>query len=124
MFHYFENFDNQILNLWEEENKVANEYGTKIHNLLEEYLKRNKFYFPKDDNEREILNSYDELNKIPRFMEYVNAHNDVITEYNKKILDFDSTFIASIFSSSAYALGVKGIGGTSRNGNGNGQKKQ
>jgi len=26
--------DNQILNLWEEENKVANEYGTKIHNLL------------------------------------------------------------------------------------------
>ena len=54
--------DNQILNLWEEENKVANEYGTKIHNLLEEYLKRNKFYFPKDDNEREILNSYDELN--------------------------------------------------------------
>ena len=44
--------------------------------------------------------------------------------HDKKILDFDSTFIASIFSSSAYALGVKGIGGTSRNGNGNGQKKQ
>ena len=46
---------------------------------------------------------------------------------DKKILDFDSTFIASIFSSSAYALGVKGIGGTGRNGNGNGNgttKKQ
>lgn len=54
--------ENQILNLWEEENRVANEYGTKIHNLLEEYLKRNKFYFPKDDNEREVLNSYDDLN--------------------------------------------------------------
>jgi len=33
----------------------------------------------------------------------------------------DSTFIASIFSSSAYAMGVKGIGG--RNGNGNTPKK-
>ena len=54
--------ENQILSLWEEENRVANEYGTKVHNLLEEYLKRNKFYFPNDDDEREILNSYDELN--------------------------------------------------------------
>lgn len=54
--------ESQILTMWEEENKVANEYGTRIHNLLEEYLKRNRFYFPKNDEEREILNSYDELN--------------------------------------------------------------
>lgn len=53
--------ENEILDLWEEENKTANEYGTKVHNLLEEYLKRNKFYFPEDDDEREILNSYDDL---------------------------------------------------------------
>ena len=43
--------------------------------------------------------------------------------HDKKILDFDSTFIASIFSSSAYATGVKGIGGRNGNGNGNGTKK-
>ena len=42
--------------------------------------------------------------------------------HDKKILDFDSTFIASIFSSSAYAMGVKGIGGRNGNGNGNGKK--
>jgi hypothetical protein len=54
--------ENEILDLWEEENKSANEYGTKVHNLLEEYLKRNKFYFPENDDEREILNSYDDLN--------------------------------------------------------------
>lgn len=54
--------ENEILVMWEEENRIANEYGTKVHNLLEDYLKRNKFYFPKNDEEREILNSYDELN--------------------------------------------------------------
>ncbi len=43
--------------------------------------------------------------------------------HDKKILDFDSTFIASIFSSSAYAMGVKGIGGRNGNSNGNGTKK-
>ena len=32
----------QILDLWEEENRTANEYGTKVHNLLESYLKNNK----------------------------------------------------------------------------------
>ena len=44
--------------------------------------------------------------------------------HDKKILDFDSTFIASIFSSSAYAMGVKGIGGRNGNGNGNGIAKK
>ena len=48
---------------------------------------------------------------------YINIHD-------KKILDFDSTFIASIFSSSAYAMGVKGIGGRNGNGNGNGNAKK
>ena len=44
--------------------------------------------------------------------------------HDKKILDFDSTFIASIFSSSAYAMGVKGIGGRNGNGNSNGNAKK
>ena len=44
--------------------------------------------------------------------------------HDKKILDFDSTFIASIFSSSAYAMGVKGIGGRNGNKNGNGTAKK
>ena len=38
--------------------------------------------------------------------------------HDKKILDFDSTFIASIFCSSAYAMALKVFG--VRNGNGNG----
>ena len=52
----------QILDYWEEENRVANEYGTKIHNILETYLKKKKFYFPTDVEEQEIINAYDELN--------------------------------------------------------------
>tara|TARA_B000000609_G_scaffold50111_1_gene36690 strand:- start:190 stop:369 length:180 start_codon:yes stop_codon:yes gene_type:complete len=40
--------------------------------------------------------------------------------HDKKILDFDSTFIASIFSTSAASLGLKGIGGGRLSGNGNG----
>tara|TARA_B100000214_G_scaffold262311_1_gene193810 strand:+ start:572 stop:742 length:171 start_codon:yes stop_codon:yes gene_type:complete len=44
--------------------------------------------------------------------------------HDKKILDFDSTFIASIFSTSAASLGLKGIGGGRLNGNGNGNSKK
>ena len=53
--------ERQILDLWEEENRIANEYGTKVHNLLETYLKNNKFLFPDDEDEKIILDSYDEL---------------------------------------------------------------
>ena len=54
---------------------------------------------------------------VPLSCNYIKIHD-------KKILDFDSTFIASIFSSSAYAMGVKGIGGRNGNGNGNGNAKK
>lgn len=53
--------EGEILSLWEEENRTANEYGTKVHNLLEDYLKKNKFLFPDDEEEKIILDSYDEL---------------------------------------------------------------
>jgi hypothetical protein len=53
--------ENEILTLWEDENRSANEYGTKVHNLLEDYLKKNKFLFPDSEEEKEILDSYDEL---------------------------------------------------------------
>lgn len=53
--------ENEILDLWEEENRTANEYGTKVHNLLEDYLRKNKFLFPDDEDEKQILESYDEL---------------------------------------------------------------
>lgn len=51
----------QILSLWKEENRIANEYGKKIHDLLEVYLLNKRMYFPKDDWEREVLDAYDEL---------------------------------------------------------------
>jgi len=50
-----------ILESWERENKVANDYGTMVHNLLEDYIKKNRFYFPTDQNHKNILNAFDEL---------------------------------------------------------------
>lgn len=51
----------QILDHWQQINDEANEYGTRVHELIETYLLSNKFYIPKDDFERRVLDAYEEL---------------------------------------------------------------
>ena len=52
----------QILDYWQMLNDEANEYGTKVHNIMEKYLLANKWYYPKDDEEgqfeQKVIDSY------------------------------------------------------------------
>lgn len=52
----------QILEHWHMLNDVANEYGTKIHELIEEYLFKHKLLFPTAELDIKILKAYDNLN--------------------------------------------------------------
>lgn len=56
----------QILDYWQQLNDEANEYGTKVHDIVERYLLANKWYFPKDDEagqfEQKVIDGYDALN--------------------------------------------------------------
>lgn len=51
----------QILDYWHFLNDEANEYGTKIHELIEEYLFKHKVLFPTEELDKRILKAYDEL---------------------------------------------------------------
>ena len=52
----------QILDYWQMLNDEANEYGTKVHNIMEKYLLANKWYYPKDNEEgqfeQKVIDSY------------------------------------------------------------------
>jgi hypothetical protein len=50
-----------ILEEWHRLNAVANEYGTMIHELIEEYLHKHKLLFPSDPFQKKILRAYDAL---------------------------------------------------------------
>lgn len=52
----------QILDYWQEINDEANEYGTYIHELIEKYLLKNKWYFPKDDFEKKVIAEFNKIN--------------------------------------------------------------
>ena len=56
----------QILDYWQQLNDEANEYGTKVHDIVERYLLANKWYFPKDDEvgrfEQKVIDGYNALN--------------------------------------------------------------
>lgn len=56
----------QILDYWQQLNDEANEYGTKVHNIVEEYLLKNKWWFPDTDTEegvftQKVIDGYDAL---------------------------------------------------------------
>lgn len=51
----------QIIEEWQWLNDQANEYGTKVHEIVETYLLNNKWYFPKDDFEKAVIEAYDRL---------------------------------------------------------------
>ena len=51
----------QIVEYWEAINTEATDYGTSVHELLEEYLMKDKWLFPKGDLERAVLAGYHDL---------------------------------------------------------------
>lgn len=53
---------NRIVDYWQEINDEANEYGTSVHELIETYIMKNKWYFPKDEKEKKILSEFNKLN--------------------------------------------------------------
>lgn len=51
----------QILDEWQRENDEANAYGTMVHEIVEDYLMANKFYFAKNPFEQAVIDAYNEL---------------------------------------------------------------
>lgn len=57
----------QILDYWQQLNDEANEYGTKVHNIVEEYLLKNKWWYPDTSTEeglfqQKVIDGYNALN--------------------------------------------------------------
>ena len=51
----------QILDYWQFLNDEANEYGTKVHEMIEEYLLKDKFLFPSDPLHQKVIEAYEGL---------------------------------------------------------------
>jgi hypothetical protein len=54
----------EILFRWKEINRIAIEYGKKVHSIMERhFLDKQKLYIPRDDFERTVLSQFKELLK-------------------------------------------------------------
>jgi len=51
----------QILDYWQMLNDEANTYGTMVHDIVEKYLKSDKWWFPKDELTQKVINGYENL---------------------------------------------------------------
>jgi hypothetical protein len=52
----------EVLDEWKEINRIAIEYGKKVHTIMERYLlSKSKFYIPRDDFERTVLLEFDKI---------------------------------------------------------------
>jgi len=51
-----------ILLEWKRINDEANVYGTNVHELIETYLLKDKFFFPKEDFDKAVIQAYKDLN--------------------------------------------------------------
>lgn len=90
--HYQNMSQQEILTEWKRINDEANEYGTKVHEILERYLLANRIYFPKDDYEREIITKFQKIDKMygklyPETILFSEKHKlagscDLIEEYD------------------------------------------
>ena len=60
----------QILDHWQWLNDTANEYGTHIHETIEEYLLKKKFWFPTDELQIKAIEGYESLNVDEGIMMY------------------------------------------------------
>lgn len=52
----------QILEQWKEINDEANVYGTRVHNMIEDYLMSNKTLVPPDDFDKKVIEAYNNFN--------------------------------------------------------------
>lgn len=52
----------QILDYWQMLNDEANIYGTMVHDIVEKYLKAGKWWFPKEDFPKKVIEGYNNLN--------------------------------------------------------------
>jgi len=52
----------QILDYWQMLNDEANTYGTNVHDIVERYLKANKWWFPEDELAKKVIEGYNNLN--------------------------------------------------------------
>lgn len=55
----------EIILEWENTNKQANLYGTRLHEIMERYLLKNRMYIARDDFEADVINAFESLNIIP-----------------------------------------------------------
>ena len=51
----------QILEFWQMLNDEANTYGTYVHDVVEKYLKANKWWFPEDELAQKVIAGYNLL---------------------------------------------------------------
>jgi hypothetical protein len=51
----------QIIEAWQTINDEANEYGTKVHEIVETYLLKKKWWFPEDEFEKAVIKAYEDL---------------------------------------------------------------
>jgi hypothetical protein len=51
----------QILEYWQMLNDEANTYGTKVHDIVEKYLKADKWWFPEDELAKKVIEGYNNL---------------------------------------------------------------
>ena len=51
----------QILEYWQMLNDEANTYGTKVHDIVEKYLKSEKWWFPEDELAKKVIEGYNNL---------------------------------------------------------------
>lgn len=51
----------QILDYWQYLNDSANEYGTYVHETVETYLLKQKWWYPTDELQKAVIKAYNEL---------------------------------------------------------------
>jgi hypothetical protein len=87
---------NQILEYWQQLNDDANTYGTMVHNIVEEYLLANKWYFPKNEFEEKVIAGYQNLNideglrMLPERVMFAEEYK--IAGTSDLVIDIDNTF--------------------------------
>lgn len=90
-----------ILAKWKKINEDANEYGTKVHRVMENYIKSPGYsYRPVDEQERQLVSSFQELNVLKsdtvhsEMILYSHEHkiagtSDIIEEFHDYINVWD-----------------------------------
>lgn len=51
----------EIIDYWQRLNDEANDYGTRVHEIIEDYLNANKWYVANDELEQKVIKAYDDL---------------------------------------------------------------